>query len=227
MRKLLGIAVIIFTVIFFLTTYFVAVAQARPLYIGVSGSDVRQVQSKLKALGFNVGKADGRYGWQTAQAVKAFQKRNGLKADGVVGTKTWNALMNKAQSAVAAKSSRGGTVSSNDVYVLSKIISGEARGEPFVGQVAVGAVIVNRVKNPNFPNTVYGVVFEPGAFDAVSDGQYYRPPTESAVKAARAAINGWDPTGGALYYWNPATATSRWIWSRPIIARIGRHVFAR
>jgi spore germination cell wall hydrolase CwlJ-like protein len=128
-----------------------------------------------------------------------------------------------------AKKGQGkvGTVSSNDTFVLSKIISGEARGESYIGQVAVGAVIVNRVKNPNFPNTVYGVVFEPGAFDAVSDGQYYRAPAASSVKAARVAINGWDPTGGAIYYWNPATATSRWIWSRPIIARIGRHVFAR
>lgn len=122
-------------------------------------------------------------------------------------------------------SAAAGTVSSNDVYVLSKVISGEARGETYLGQVAVGAVIINRVKNSNFPNSVYGVVFEPGAFDAVSDGQYYSPPSASAVKAARAAINGWDPSGGALYYWNPATATSRWIWSRRIIARIGRHVF--
>lgn len=120
-----------------------------------------------------------------------------------------------------------GTVTSNDVWVLSKIINGEARGESYVGQVAVGAVIVNRVKNPNFPNSVWGVVFEPGAFDAVTDGQYYRTPDNNAVNAARAAINGWDPTGGALYYWNPATATSAWIWSRPIIARIGKHVFAR
>lgn len=134
---------------------------------------------------------------------------------------------NGAVEVAVTSAKKGGTVSSNDVYVLSKIISGEARGESYLGQVAVGAVIVNRAKNPNFPNTVYGVVFEPGAFDAVSDGQYYRPPVESAVKAARAAINGWDPTGGALYYWNPATATSSWIWSRPIIARIGRHVFAR
>jgi len=128
---------------------------------------------------------------------------------------------------VAQSSKNGGTVSSNDVYVLSKIIAGEARGESYLGQVAVGAVIVNRTKNPNFPNSVYGVVFEPGAFDAVSDGQYYRAPKADAVKAARVAINGWDPTGGALYYWNPATATSKWIWSRPIIARIGMHVFAR
>lgn len=126
--------------------------------------------------------------------------------------------------AVAAKKT-GGTVSSNDVYVLSKIISGEARGESYLGQVAVGAVIINRVKNPNFPNSVYGVVFEPGAFTAVSDGQYYSPPSASSVKAAQAAINGWDPSGGSLYYWNPSTATSRWIWSRKIIARIGKHVF--
>ncbi|MCR4440647.1 MAG: cell wall hydrolase [Peptococcaceae bacterium] len=128
-----------------------------------------------------------------------------------------------------SKAARGerGTVSSNDVWVLSKIIAGEARGEPFVGQVAVGAVVVNRVKNPNFPNSVYGVVFEPGAFTAVSDGQYYRPPTSSAIKAARAAINGWDPSGGALYYWNPATATSGWIWTRRIITRIGKHLFGR
>ena len=120
-----------------------------------------------------------------------------------------------------------GTPTSKDAAILAKVISGEARGEPYVGQVAVGAVIINRTKNPNFPNSVYGVVFEPGAFDAVKDGQYYQEPTESAVKAAQAALGGWDPTGGALYYWNPATATSSWIWSRPIIARIGNHVFAK
>jgi len=128
-------------------------------------------------------------------------------------------------SAAKAAAAKTGTVSSNDVYVLSKIISGEARGESFLGQVAVGAVIVNRVKNRNFPNSVYGVVFEPGAFTAVSDGQYYGNPTASAVKAAQSAISGWDPSYGALYYWNPATSTSRWIWSRRIIARIGKHVF--
>jgi len=137
---------------------------------------------------------------------------------------TGGILLKSGGSSYAA-AGKSGTVSSNDVYVLSKIISGEARGESFVGQVAVGAVIVNRVKNSNFPNSVYGVVFEPGAFTAVSDGQYYRQPTSSCVKAARSAINGWDPTGGALYYWNPATATSKWIWSRRIVARIGKHIF--
>jgi N-acetylmuramoyl-L-alanine amidase len=142
--------------------------------------------------------------------------------------KDLNQEENTPYGALEVAASKGpGTVSSNDVYVLSKIIHGEARGESFLGQVAVGAVIVNRTRNANFPNSVYGVVFEPGAFDAVSDGQYYSTPNASSVRAARSAINGWDPTGGALYYWNPVTATSRWIWSRPIIARIGRHVFAR
>lgn len=140
----------------------------------------------------------------------------------ILSAMSWR-IDKSAQSAAAPKNV--GTVSSNDVYVLSKIISGEARGEPYVGQVAVGSCIINRVKNPNFPNTVYGVVFEPGAFTAVSDGQYYSHPTASSVKAARAAISGWDPTGGSLYYWNPVTATSKWIWSRRIIARIGKHVF--
>ncbi len=125
-----------------------------------------------------------------------------------------------------ANGKNGGTVSSNDVYVLAKIISAEARGESYLGQVAVGSVVVNRVKNANFPNTVYGVVFEPGAFEAVSDGQYYNNASSTSLKAARAAINGWDPTGGALFYWNPAKPVSRWIWSRQIVTQIGRHVFA-
>lgn len=120
-----------------------------------------------------------------------------------------------------------GTVTSKDTMILAKVISGEARGESYVGQVAVGAVVINRTKNPNFPNSVYGVVFEPGAFDAVKDGQYYQEPTDTALRAAKDAIGGWDPTNGAIYYWNPVTATSSWIWSRPIMMRIGKHVFAK
>ncbi len=127
---------------------------------------------------------------------------------------------------IGAESQGAGTVaSSNDVTILAKMIHGEARGEPYIGQVAVGAVIMNRVKHKNFPNTIYGVCFQPGAFDAVRDGQYYQNPSPTAIRAARDAINGYDPTGGALYYWNPATATSRWIWSRKIITQIGKHVF--
>ena len=118
-----------------------------------------------------------------------------------------------------------GTYGNNDVMVLAKMIHGEARGEPYVGKVAVGAVILNRVEDQKFPGSVHGVCFQPGAFDAVSDGQYYMEPDDEAVKAAKAALNGWDPTYGALYYWNPATATSKWIWSRKVITRIGKHVF--
>jgi len=118
-----------------------------------------------------------------------------------------------------------GTYSSNDVMVLAKMINGEARGEPYIGKVAVGAVILNRVKDSKFPDSVYGVCFQNGAFDALKDGQYYLEPNESSIKAAKAAINGWDPTYGALYYWNPKTATSKWIWSRTIITQIGGHVF--
>ena len=130
--------------------------------------------------------------------------------------------------AVAETVSRGvGVASHKDTTVLAKVISGEARGETYVGQVAVGAVIINRTRNPNFPNSVYGVVFEPGAFDAVKDGQYYEEATASSIKAAKDALNGWDPSNGAIYYWNPVTATSSWIWSRPIITRIGKHVFAK
>lgn len=132
------------------------------------------------------------------------------------------------EEAAAPAFSRGvGTVTSKDTLVLAKVINGEARGESYVGQVAVGAVVINRTKNPNFPNSVYGVVFEPGAFDAVKDGQYYQEPTDSALRAAKDAIGGWDPSNGAIYYWNPVTATSKWIWSRPIITRIGKHVFAK
>ena len=127
----------------------------------------------------------------------------------------------------AAKEAYGaqGTYSSNDTYVLAKMIHGEARGEPYIGMVAVGAVILNRVKDKKFPDSVYGVCLQPGAFDAVKDGQYYLEPSQSAIKAAKAALNGWDPTYGALYYWNPKTATSKWIWSRTIVTEIGRHVF--
>jgi N-acetylmuramoyl-L-alanine amidase len=132
------------------------------------------------------------------------------------------------RTAIAASESQNGQIAaSGDAYMLAKLISGEARGESYIGQVAVGAVVVNRLQNPNFPNSLSGVVFEPGAFDAVSDGQYHKEPTASAVQAAQSALAGWDPTGGALYYWNPIVATSDWVWSRSIIARIGRHVFAR
>lgn len=117
--------------------------------------------------------------------------------------------------------------STSDVQLLARAINGEARGEPYEGQVAVGAVILNRVKSPKFPNTIAGVIYEPGAFTAVSDGQINVAISEGStvVKAARDALNGWDPSGGAIYYFNPATATNKWIWSRPLIKTIGKHRF--
>lgn len=117
--------------------------------------------------------------------------------------------------------------STSDVQLLARAINGEARGEPYEGQVAVGAVILNRVKSPKFPNTIAGVIYEPGAFTAVSDGQINVAISEGStvVKAARDALNGWDPSGGAIYYFNPATATNKWIWSRSVIKTIGKHRF--
>ena len=162
-------------------------------------------------------------------AVIRFQKKNGLKADGVVGKSTYKALgMTSSYEALNGAQSSGsaGSYNSSDVYLLAKTIYAEGRGEPYVGQVAIGAVVLNRVRNNAFPNTISGVVYQKHAFTAVSDGQINLTPNETAMKAARDAINGWDPTGGALYYYNPAVATSQWIFSRPTITVIGKHVFA-
>ncbi|MFZ7104791.1 MAG: spore cortex-lytic enzyme [Peptococcaceae bacterium] len=204
---------------------FISILGYRTLVYGATGQDVKNLQSKLKDLGYHSAEIDGMYGWQTLKSVKWFQSRFGLKVDGVVGPATWAALNKARPGTVAARSSTNTAASSNDVAILAKMITGEARGEPYIGQVAVAAVIMNRVESSKFPDTVYSVCFQPGAFDAVRDGQYFTSPTTESLKAAREAINGYDPTYGALYYWNPATATSRWIWSRKIMLRIGEHVF--
>ncbi len=182
---------------------------------GLTTNQVKTVQQKLKNWGYYKGSVDGIYGTQTKNAVKKFQKNNGLTADGIVGSKTASALGMSLSSQ-----------SSNDLYLLAKCIHAEARGEPYVGQVAIGAVILNRVKSSKFPNTVYGVIYQPWAFTAVNDGQINLKPNQSAYNAARDALNGWDPTYGAIYYYNPATATSSWIWSRKIVVKIGKHNFA-
>jgi len=182
---------------------------------GLTTNQVKTVQQKLKNWGYYKGSVDGIYGTQTKNAVKKFQKNNGLTADGIVGSKTASALGMSLSSQ-----------SSNDLYLLAKCIHAEARGEPYVGQVAIGAVILNRVKSSKFPNTVYGVIYQPWAFTAVNDGQINLEPNQSAYNAARDALNGWDPTYGAIYYYNPATATSSWIWSRKIVVKIGKHNFA-
>lgn len=193
------------------------------LKYGSRGDQVKTVQRKLKNWGYYKGNVDGIYGWRTANAVRSFQRKNGLKVDGIVGNATAKALgMN-----VQASASKSATSRSNEVYTLAQCIHGEARGEPYIGQVAVGAVILNRVNSPKFPNSIAGVIFQPGAFTAVTDGQMFQPPGESAMKAARDALNGWDPSGGAIYYYNPAKTTNKWIWSRPIIKVIGKHYFCK
>ena len=187
---------------------------------GSSGSTVSTIQKKLKNWGYYNGAVDGIYGSATVSAVKYFQRKNGLTPDGVCGSATLKAL------GINESSSSGGSSSqSGDVALLAKVISAEARGEPYAGQVAVGAVILNRVAHPSFPGTISGVVYEPGAFSCMDDGQINQPVADSAYKAARDALNGSDPSGGAIYYFNPATATSKWIWSRPLITVIGKHRF--
>lgn len=190
---------------------------------GSSGSEVRKIQEKLKRWGYYSGSVDGIYGSGTESAVKKFQKANGLKADGIAGKATLNAM---GISSSSSSSSSGGN-NSNDLNLLSRVVYSEARGEPYVGQVAVAAIVLNRVSHSSFPNSVAGVVYQSGAFDAVSDGQINLTPDSTARKAAQDAINGWDPTYGCIYYFNPSTATSKWIWSRPQVLTIGKHIFCR
>lgn len=195
-------------------------AQAATYRQGSSGSAVRTIQTKLKNWGYYDGAVDGIFGSQTTQAVKYFQQKNGLTADGIVGPATLKALGMESGTQSGASSAQ-----SESVSLLARVISAEARGEPYSGQVAVGAVILNRVEHPSFPNTIAGVVYQPGAFTCMVDGQFNEPVAESAVRAAREALAGSDPSGGAIYYFNPNTATSGWIWSRPLIKIIGNHRF--
>src|SRR5659263_148274 len=188
---------------------------------GSKGSEVTQIQTKLKSLGLYTITVDGIYGTKTRGAVLAFQRQKGLTADGIAGSATLRAL------GLSSGASGGGKYSQSDYTLLARIISAEARGEPYTGQVAVGAVVLNRVQSPSFPNTIAGVIYQPGAFTALTDGQFNQPVAASANSAAQAAINGWDPTNGAIYYYNPVTATSSWIRSRPIMLRIGKHVFCK
>ena len=184
---------------------------------GSSGSVVSEIQTKLKNWGYYSGSVDGVFGSKTEEAVKLFQKKNGLTVDGKVGPATLKAL------GITSSSTQSST--SSDEYLLARLISAEARGEPYTGQVAVGAVVLNRVKHPSFPNTISGVIYQSGAFTCMVDGQFNQPLADSAYRAARDALNGVDPSGGAIYYFNPATATSSWIWSRPLITVIGKHRF--
>ncbi len=193
---------------------------------GSSGAVVTQIQTKLKSWGYYTGAVDGVYGSDTERAVRAFQQKNGLTVDGKAGDQTLAAMGLSAGSGGNTGNSGGsGGASSSQVDLLARLISAEARGEPYSGQVAVGAVVLNRIKHPSFPNTLSGVIYQSGAFTCISDGQFNQPVAESAYRAARDALNGVDPSGGAIYYFNPSTATSSWIWSRPLITVIGKHRF--
>lgn len=192
---------------------------------GSSGETVKKIQQRLKNWGYYSGDVDGIYGSRTESAVKSFQKKNGLTMDGVAGPATLAAIGLPSGSSGSSGSSGGG--SSSDVNLLARLISAEARGEPYAGQVAVGAVVLNRMEHPSFPSTLSGVIYQRGAFTCITDGQFDKPVSESAYRAARDALNGWDPSGGAIYYFNPATASSAWIWSRPHIVTIGKHRFCK
>jgi len=209
-------------IIFAVNIFIIAMAQnaAADLYKkGSTGSVVKEVQSRLKDWGYYSGAVDGIYGSATEKAVKYFQKQNGLAVDGQVGDQTLAAL------GISSKSTGNGGTQSGDLYLLARLISAEARGEPYEGQVAVGAVVLNRIEHPSFPNSMSGVIYQNEAFTCIVDGQFDQPIAESAYRAAQDALNGADPSYGAIYYFNPSTATSKWIWSRPLIVEIGKHRF--
>ena len=194
---------------------------AKPILskLGSRGTEVQQIQTRLKSWGYNVGNIDGIYGTRTRNAIIQFQKNNGLSADGIAGTQTL--------AKIGISSNTSSQANDNDTNLLARLINAEARGEPFAGQVAVGAVVLNRVKHPSFPKTISGVIYQPGAFTSINDGQWQASMNDTAYKAAKQALSGWDPSGGAIYYYNPAKTTNKWIYSRPVCATIGSHVFAR
>ncbi len=209
MKKLIA-----FTLIFLMLF---SCADALTLTLGSRGEEVKQLQQALIDRGYDIGEIDGIYGQKTRDTVKQFQKDNGLTADGIAGEKTLSAL----------KISGNTTNSDSDVYLIARAVYGEARGEIYVGKVAVAAIILNRVASADFPNSVAGVIYQPGAFDAVADGQINLSPDEECIRAARDAFSGWDPTNGCLYYYNPATATNKWMLSKPVLFVAGNHSFCK
>ncbi|HAG10779.1 MAG TPA: spore cortex-lytic enzyme [Desulfotomaculum sp.] len=208
-----------------------APAQNRPVYWGLTGNDVSRLQQTLYDWGYYPGPVDGVFGNTTYRSLISFQANNGLASDGVAGPATWAALGFSSGSdpdsqPAPAEVSRG--VSNRDeTHLLARVIEGEAANESFAGKVAVGAVILNRLESAAFPHSLAGIVYQPGAFESVSNGQYDRPLTDDSLRAATMAMSGWDPTGGALYFWNPAKPVSPWVWTRNVVTQIGRHIFAR
>ena len=209
-------------IVFAVNIFIIALAQraSADLYKkGSGGAVVSEIQTRLKNWGYYYGAVDGVYGSQTEKAVRWFQEKNGLHVDGQVGDQT------RAARGMPTGGSTGSQKGSGSIDLLARLISAEARGEPYEGQVAAGAVVLNRTQHPSFPNTIAEVIYQPGAFSCLDDGQFDEPVAESAYRAARDAMNGWDPSYGAIYYFNPVTATSKWIWSRPLIVSIGKHRF--
>lgn len=230
-REIACILIVMFT---YITTSvcvapYTSAVRAIAYYYGSKGDVVSQIQRRLKDWGYYTGGVDGIYGYLTFSAVKNFQAKNGLAVDGIAGDDTLNAIgINVAGlQSNAAGGNNNSTTNNQDVMLLARLINGEARGEPYEGQVAVGAVVLNRTRDPRFPSSVAGVIYQPGAFTAIVDGQIHANMVQSSINAARDALNGWDPSGGAVYYFNPSTATSAWIWSRPLIKIIGKHRFCR
>lgn len=221
MKKVLVFSIFLFLLIFIINN-FVPIAIATSKF-GSSGEEVRQIQQKLKSWGYYNGSIDGIYGSQTVAAVKKFQSKNGLTVDGIAGAKTLAALGIKSTSSSGNKTS----ANNSDLNLLSHLVYGEARGEIYKGQVAVAATVLNRVADSRFPSTVAGVIYQSGAYTAVADGQINLSPDSNAKKAAQDALNGWDPSLGSIYYFNPNTATSKWIWSRPQVITIGKHIFCK
>ena len=221
-RKIFIAFIMIGLIVFIITYIFLKNNEVEALSkYGSMGDEVIQIQTKLKRWGYYNGNIDGIYGSQTQEAVRYFQRKNGLTVDGIAGPKTLAAM------GITSSSSSSSSSNTSNVNLLARLIYGEARGEPYAGQVAVGAVVMNRVKSSSFPNSISGVIYQSGAFDAVSDGQINLTPDATAKKAAQDAINGWDPSYGAIYYFNPSTATNKWIWSRPMTVTIGRHRFCK
>lgn len=221
-------AVVLLALIIVLAT--TLTANAATVKVGSRGTVVKTIQTKLKRWGYYTGSVDGVFGAKTKSAVQSFQRKNGLTADGIVGNATAKAMgVSLSGSGSSTTSNNTGTtasgISNSDLYLLSCCIYGEARGESYTGKVAVAAVILNRVKSASFPNSISGVIYQSGAFTCVSDGQINLGTNDECTRAAQDALNGWDPSGGALYYFNPATATSKWIWSRPQLVTIGKHIF--
>ena len=221
-KKTLIITMFLLIIFFIVYNVFFRIQEVTALSkMGSTGNEVRQIQTKLKQWGYYNGNVDGIYGSKTLAAVKYFQSKNGLKVDGVAGNNTLKAM------GISSSSSTSSSTNSSNANLLAQLIYSEARGEPYSGQVAIAAVVLNRVKNSSFPNTISGVIYQPGAFTPVQNGQINLEPNDSAKKAAQDALNGWDPSYGSIYYFNPSTATNKWIWSRPLVITIGKHRFCK